>query len=113
LHARGFVIVLDDFGTGYSSLSYLRGLPIDMIKLDRSFLQDTPVKPDANQVVTAVISLAHALRLDVTAEGVENQEQADFLERSHCQSLQGFHFSRAMQPEAATRWLIAAANNNA
>jgi diguanylate cyclase (GGDEF)-like protein/PAS domain S-box-containing protein len=112
LHDQGFIIVLDDFGTGYSSLSYLRGLPIDMIKLDRSFVQDTPGKPDANKVVTAVISLAHALRLDVTAEGVETQAQADFLQRTHCQSLQGFLFSRAMRPEAATRWLHSAAGRN-
>jgi diguanylate cyclase (GGDEF)-like protein/PAS domain S-box-containing protein len=105
LHGKGFMIVLDDFGTGYSSLSYLRGLPIDMIKLDRSFLLDTPTKPDANKVVTAVISLAHALRLEVTAEGVETRAQAEFLHRSRCQSLQGFLFSRAMSASAATSWL--------
>ena len=105
LHSKGFLIVLDDFGTGYSSLSYLRGLPIDVIKLDRSFVQDIPVKPDANKVVTAVISLAHALSLTVTAEGVETAAQADFLTRSHCQSLQGFLFARAMDPAAATHWL--------
>jgi EAL domain-containing protein (putative c-di-GMP-specific phosphodiesterase class I) len=105
LHSKGFMIVLDDFGTGYSSLSYLRGLPIDMIKLDRSFLLDTPTKPDANKVVTAVISLAHALRLEVTAEGVETRAQAEFLHRSRCQSLQGFLFSRAMSASAATNWL--------
>jgi diguanylate cyclase (GGDEF)-like protein/PAS domain S-box-containing protein len=105
LHNKGFIIVLDDFGTGYSSLSYLRGLPIDMIKLDRSFVLDTPSTPDANKVVTAVISLAHALHLEVTAEGVETQEQADFLQRSHCQSLQGYLFARSMHPDAATHWL--------
>lgn len=105
LHDKGFMIVLDDFGTGYSSLSYLRGLPIDMIKLDRSFLLDTPTKPDANKVVTAVISLARALRLEVTAEGVETRAQAEFLHRSRCQSLQGFLFSRAMSAYAATNWL--------
>jgi len=105
LHDKGFMIVLDDFGTGYSSLSYLRGLPIDVIKLDRSFLRDTPTKQDANKVVTAVISLAHALRLEVTAEGVETRAQAEFLHRSRCQSLQGFLFSRAMSASAATNWL--------
>jgi diguanylate cyclase (GGDEF)-like protein/PAS domain S-box-containing protein len=105
LHDKGFMIVLDDFGTGYSSLSHLRGLPIDMIKLDRSFLLDTPTKPDANKVVTAVISLARALRLEVTAEGVETRAQAEFLHRSRCQSLQGFLFSRAMSASAATNWL--------
>jgi diguanylate cyclase (GGDEF)-like protein/PAS domain S-box-containing protein len=105
LHSKGFLLVLDDFGTGYSSLSYLRGLPIDVIKLHRSFLQDIPVKPDANKVVTAVISLAHALSLNVTAEGVETEEQASFLKRSQCQSLQGYLYARAMTPAAATSWL--------
>ena len=105
LHRKGFLIALDDFGTGYSSLSYLRGLPIDSIKLDQSFVRDTPAKRDANKIVTAVISLAHALRLEVTAEGVETRAQADFLQRSRCQSLQGFLFSRSMSPSAATNWL--------
>jgi len=105
LHNKGFLLVLDDFGTGYSSLSYLRGLPIDVIKLDRSFVQDIPVKTDANKVVTAVISLAHALSLNVTAEGVETAEQASFLTQSQCQSLQGYLYARAMTPAAATSWL--------
>ena len=109
LHDMGFQIALDDFGTGFSSLSYLRGLPIDIIKLDRSFVQDTPSTPNANKVVGAVISLAHALDITVTAEGVETPEQASFLRDSHCQCLQGFHFSRALQPQAATDWLRLAA----
>lgn len=105
LHRMGFLIVLDDFGTGFSSLSYLRGLPIDTIKLDRSFLHDIPRTQDANKVVGAVISLAHALHIDVTAEGVETQEQAAFLQQSQCQCLQGYLFSRSLPAEAATDWL--------
>lgn len=109
LHSMGFRIALDDFGTGYSSLSYLRGLPIDIIKLDRSFVHDVPGRPDANKVVGAVIALAHALDLTVTAEGVETAEQASFLQASRCQYLQGYLFSRSLSPIAATQWLARAA----
>lgn len=107
LHSRGFRIVLDDFGTGFSALSHLRRLPIDRIKLDRSFVQEVPLRPDASQVVTAVITLANALRLAVTAEGVETQDQANFLVASRCHSLQGYLFARSMAPAAATDWLRA------
>jgi diguanylate cyclase (GGDEF)-like protein/PAS domain S-box-containing protein len=105
LHRMGCLIALDDFGTGFSSLSYLRGLPIDIIKLDRSFLHDIPRTQDANKVVSAVISLAHALHIDVTAEGVETPEQAAFLHESKCQCLQGYLFARSMPADAATAWL--------
>jgi diguanylate cyclase (GGDEF)-like protein/PAS domain S-box-containing protein len=109
LHDMGFFIVLDDFGTGFSSLSYLRGLPIDTIKLDRTFVQDIPCTTDANKVVGAVISLAHALDITVTAEGVETPEQVSFLRDSQCQYLQGFYFSHSLMPQAATDWLRRAA----
>lgn len=105
LRAMGCLIVLDDFGTGYSSLSYLRTLPIDIIKLDRSFVQEIPQTADANKVADAVISLANALHIDVTAEGVETTDQADFLQAAHCQCMQGYLFSRALPPAAATQWL--------
>jgi diguanylate cyclase (GGDEF)-like protein/PAS domain S-box-containing protein len=105
LRAMGCLIVLDDFGTGYSSLSYLRTLPIDIIKLDRSFVQEIPHTVDANKVADAVISLAHALHIDVTAEGVETTDQADFLHAARCQSMQGYLFSPSLPPDAATRWL--------
>lgn len=108
LRAMGCLIVLDDFGTGYSSLSYLRTLPIDIIKLDRSFVREIPQTADANQVAGAVISLAHALHIDVTAEGVETVDQANFLQAAHCQCMQGYLFSRALPPTAATQWLKAA-----
>jgi diguanylate cyclase (GGDEF)-like protein/PAS domain S-box-containing protein len=105
LRAMGCLIVLDDFGTGYSSLSYLRTLPIDIIKLDRSFVQEIPQTADANKVASAVISLAHALHIDVTAEGVETTDQADFLQAAHCQCMQGYLFSRSLPPAVATQWL--------
>jgi diguanylate cyclase (GGDEF)-like protein/PAS domain S-box-containing protein len=105
LRAMGCLIALDDFGTGYSSLSYLRTLPIDIIKLDRSFVQEIPQIADANEVAGAVISLAHALHIHVTAEGVETTAQADFLQAAHCQCMQGYLFSRSLPPAAATQWL--------
>jgi diguanylate cyclase (GGDEF)-like protein/PAS domain S-box-containing protein len=105
LRAMGCLIVLDDFGTGYSSLSYLRTLPIDIIKLDRSFVQEIPQTADANKVANAVISLAHALQIDVTAEGVETTDQANYLQAAHCQCMQGYLFSRSLPPAAATHWL--------
>lgn len=98
LRALGCLIVLDDFGTGYSSLSYLRTLPIDINKLDRSFVQEIPQTADAYKVADAVISLAHALHIDVTAEGVETTDQADFLQAAHCQRMQGYFFSRSLPP---------------
>ena len=105
LRAMGCIIVLDDFGTGYSSLSYLRTLPIDVIKLDRSFVREIPQVAGANKVAGAVISLAYALQIDVTAEGVETADQADFLQAANCQCMQGYLFSRSLSPSAATQWL--------
>jgi diguanylate cyclase (GGDEF)-like protein/PAS domain S-box-containing protein len=105
LRDMGCLIVLDDFGTGYSSLSYLRTLPIDIIKLDRSFVREIPQATNANKVASAVISLAQALHIDVTAEGVETTDQAHFLQTAHCQCMQGYLFSRSLSPAAAMQWL--------
>lgn len=110
LVATGFRLSLDDFGTGYSSLSSLRSLPIATIKLDKSFLFDVPSEPDANAVTKAVIALASDLRLQVIAEGVEDQNQAQFLREIKCGSFQGYLFSKPMLPLQATEWLLA---NNA
>lgn len=108
LRAMGCLIVLDDFGTGYSSLSYLRTLPIDIIKLDRSFVREIPQTSDANKIADAIISLARALHIDVTAEGVETNDQAEFLQAANCQCMQGYLFSRSLPPAAATQWLKSA-----
>ncbi len=105
LRAMGCLIVLDDFGTGYSSLSYLCTLPVDIIKLDRSFVREIPQTAGANKVAVAVISLAQALHIDVTAEGVETTDQRNFLQAAHCKSMQGYLFSRSLPPAAATQWL--------
>jgi diguanylate cyclase (GGDEF)-like protein/PAS domain S-box-containing protein len=105
LRGRGFGLSLDDFGTGYSSLSYLRRLPVTGIKLDKSFLLGVPENADANAVAGTVIQLAKDLRLSVTAEGVERQEQADFLLGLGCNAFQGHLYSAALSSEGATAWL--------
>jgi len=96
LRSEGFRIALDDFGTGYSSLSYLREFDVDRIKIDRSFVQGLGQSVDAGAIVTAVVTLGHAMGLQVTAEGVETSDQEDFLRGAGCNVLQGFLFSRAV-----------------
>jgi diguanylate cyclase (GGDEF)-like protein/PAS domain S-box-containing protein len=106
LRAKGFILTLDDFGTGYSSLSYLRTLPVTALKLDKSFLRDVPSVDDANAVTRTVVALARDLRLTVTAEGVENQAQADFLLDAECTTFQGFLFSTPLSADNALAWLV-------
>ena len=86
----GLRISLDDFGTGHSSLSYLRRFPIDTLKVDQSFVRDIISDPDTAAIVTAIIAMAHSLRLKVVAEGVEFSEQAAFLKRNTCDQMQGY-----------------------
>jgi diguanylate cyclase (GGDEF)-like protein len=105
LRSQGFSIVLDDFGTGYSSLSYLRSLPVTALKLDKSFLRDIPHHTDANAITRAVVALAHDLRLNVTAEGVERIEQAKFLLDVNCTAFQGYLFAEPLDADAALEWL--------
>ncbi|KQW46540.1 MULTISPECIES: bifunctional diguanylate cyclase/phosphodiesterase [unclassified Roseateles] len=100
----GLALSIDDFGTGYSSLSYLRQLPVSQLKIDRSFIQDLETSADARAIVKAVIELAHALGLQVVAEGVETQGQAAVLRGKRCDKLQGFLFARPMPAEQLTRW---------
>jgi diguanylate cyclase (GGDEF)-like protein/PAS domain S-box-containing protein len=106
LRAKGFTLTLDDFGTGYSSLSYLRSLPVTALKLDKSFLRGVPSEGDANAVTRTVVALARDLRLAVTAEGVENQDQADFLLDADCTTFQGYLFSTPLTADNALAWLI-------
>jgi predicted signal transduction protein with EAL and GGDEF domain len=100
LSRMGVLVSIDDFGTGYSSMSYLRKLPIDKLKIDRSFVSDLATSPDAASIVKAIISLAHSLRLKVVAEGVETAAQLDQLRELGCDQYQGFYRSPAVLPAA-------------
>ena len=96
LKELGLGITMDDFGTGYSSLSYLKLLPVDTIKIDRTFIRDLATDPNDASIVRAAIVMAHELKLKVVAEGVEQEDQLDFLRQSHCDEVQGFLFSPAL-----------------
>ncbi|MDN3234162.1 GGDEF and EAL domain-containing protein [Pseudomonas sp. WAC2] len=90
----GLSLAMDDFGTGYSSLSYLKKFPIDVIKIDRSFIKDIPANQDDMEITSAVVAMAHNLRLKVVAEGIETTQQLSFLRRHHCDVGQGYLFDR-------------------
>ncbi|MCA1935370.1 putative bifunctional diguanylate cyclase/phosphodiesterase [Asticcacaulis sp.] len=94
LRQMGFSIALDDFGTGYSSLSYLSRYPVDKIKIDRSFVSNLGVDPDAEALIRAIIKLAKALHLSILAEGVETQAQSHILRQAGCAIIQGYLFSK-------------------
>lgn len=94
LKSMGIHISIDDFGTGFSSLASLKRLPIDMLKIDQSFVRDATTDPDDAALVMAIITLAHNLRLKVIAEGVETAEQLRFLQLLRCDEIQGYFFSR-------------------
>jgi EAL domain-containing protein (putative c-di-GMP-specific phosphodiesterase class I) len=94
LRDAGVTFAIDDFGTGYSSMSYLKRFPIGCLKVDRSFVQGLPRSLDDAAIATAIISMAHSLRMSVVAEGVETPEQAAFLRSAGCDRLQGYLFGR-------------------
>jgi diguanylate cyclase (GGDEF)-like protein len=105
LRAMGVRVALDDFGTGYSALGYLTRLPIDTLKMDRSFVRDVDSDPSASGVVRAVVGMAHSLGMRVVAEGVDADEQARALQSLGCDVLQGFLISGALPPDEVVRFL--------
>ena len=105
LKQLGVRVAIDDFGTGYSALSYLRSFPIDVVKIDRSFVSSLDQDDQAAALVRSIISMADALGLDTVAEGVETFTQLAILRRLGCQVAQGYHFSRALPAETLVRYL--------
>ncbi|MEO6968584.1 MAG: bifunctional diguanylate cyclase/phosphodiesterase [Rhodanobacteraceae bacterium] len=101
LRTLGARVSLDDFGTGYSSLNHLRRLPVDGLKIDRSFVEEVLIDRRVAAIVGAIVTLAHSLDIETTVEGIETAAQLAWFEGHHVDRLQGFHFARAMEPQ---RW---------
>jgi EAL domain-containing protein (putative c-di-GMP-specific phosphodiesterase class I) len=101
----GIQLAIDDFGIGYSSLSYLKDLPINRLKIDKSFIDSCMYDYNSQSIIASIISLAHRIGLEVVAEGVETKEQKQFLEKHHCDEFQGYYFSRPIPPEELEKFL--------
>jgi len=107
LRALGFQIAIDDFGTGYSSLALLQRMPVDRIKIDKSFVDQLVDDPNDAAITRAIIALGQNLGFAITAEGVETEAQRDCLRQLGCDDAQGWLYSRAMPAEEVPGWLAA------
>ncbi|MFL7964021.1 EAL domain-containing protein [Pseudomonas kielensis] len=102
---QGIRLAIDDFGTGYSSLSYLQKFPVDVLKIDQSFVGDLSIDSNDAKLVSTIISLGKSLNLHIIAEGVETLEQLEFLKQHQCEEAQGYYFSKAVEPQAFADWM--------
>ena len=105
LKELGIKLAIDDFGTGYSSLAYLKRFPVDCLKIDQSFVSEIMTARDNAVIAQAIISLGHSLNLQVIAEGVELQQQLEFLCAHHCHEAQGYYFSEPVPPDKFVKFL--------
>jgi EAL domain-containing protein (putative c-di-GMP-specific phosphodiesterase class I) len=106
LSKRGVYIAIDDFGTGYSSLSYLHKLPIQTLKIDRAFIKEVNMKHAGNSIINTIVAMAKGLNLNVIAEGVETQQQLDYLQEIDCCEAQGFLFGKPLTSDIIAQLLI-------
>lgn len=112
ISSLGVRISLDDFGTGYSSLSYLKRYPINVLKIDKAFINDLNQTTDSGAIAQAIISMAHILKMNVVAEGVETAQQAEILNQLGCDEMQGYLLARPMSADALEKWLQERSNKN-
>ncbi|MCD8168646.1 MAG: EAL domain-containing protein, partial [Clostridiales bacterium] len=99
LREMGFVVEMDDFGSGYSSLHMLHEMPVDVLKLDMKFIQNGPGALVNQEIMRFIVSLAHLMKLDVVAEGLETEEQLERLRENGCECVQGYYFAKPMPVE--------------
>ena len=102
----GVSLEIDDFGTGYSSLSYLKRFPVDVLKIDKCFVDGLPHGEEDVALITGIIALGHSLKLKIIAEGVETKEQKEFLIGSGCDTIQGYYLSRPLPTADVEQWLF-------